>query len=132
MPPSRSIFTLSAVPLSSGPCLAALDPDQLPASALPLHCARRLTGSTGLCRAAAFGSAGLIVAGRFVTAPGAAALAAATIGFCCAFVLVLTLALPPQLAPPGDVDRLSAGMFAFGRMLSCLMPPLGGMIWDAT
>ncbi len=56
----------------------------------------------------------------------------ATIGFCCAFVLILTLALPPQLAPAGDVHRLSAGMFAIGYSLSCLVPPLGGVLWDLT
>ena len=48
------------------------------------------------------------------------------------FPLILTLALPPQLAPAGDVHRLSAGMFAIGYSLSCLVPPLGGVLWDLT
>jgi hypothetical protein len=47
-------------------------------------------------------------------------------------VLILTLALPPQLAPSGDVHRPAAGMFAVGYSLSSLVPPPGGMTWDAT
>ena len=44
----------------------------------------------------------------------------------------MTLALPPQLVAAGDVHRLSAGMFAIGYALSCLVPLAGGAIWDAT
>jgi MFS transporter, CP family, cyanate transporter len=91
--------------------------------------ARRLSGAKASYVAppllGILGLAGLL-AGRF----GLAVFAAGTIGFCCAFVLILTLALPPQLAPAGDVHRLSAGMFAIGYTLSCLVPPLGGMLWD--
>jgi MFS transporter, CP family, cyanate transporter len=118
-------------PALVGPCLAALNLGQLPASALLLLSARPLISS----RAAyitppllgILGTAGLLVAG-----PGTAVIAAGMIGFCCAFVLILTLALPPQLASSGDVHRLSAGMFAVGYSLSCLVPPLGGATWDAT
>jgi CP family cyanate transporter-like MFS transporter len=118
-------------PALVGPCLAALNLGQLPASALLLFWARRLTGSKAAYVATPLlgllGLAGLL-ASEAATAP----LAAGTIGFCCAFVLILTLALPPQLAPPGDVHRLSAGMFAIGYSLSCLVPPLGGLLWDMT
>ena len=47
-------------------------------------------------------------------------------------MLILTLALPPQLVPQSEVHRLSAGMFAIGYTLSCLVPPLGGALWDLT
>jgi CP family cyanate transporter-like MFS transporter len=118
-------------PALVGPCLAALNLGQLPASALLLFWAQRLTGSKAAYVATpVFGLLGL--AGLLVAEPVAAPVAAATIGFCCAFVLILTLALPPQLAPAGDVHRLSAGMFAIGYSLSCLVPPLGGLLWDVT
>jgi MFS transporter, CP family, cyanate transporter len=47
-------------------------------------------------------------------------------------VLILTLALPPLLAAPEDVHRLSAGMLAIGYTLSFIVPFVGGAIWDAT
>jgi CP family cyanate transporter-like MFS transporter len=116
-------------PALVGPCLAALNLGQLPASALLLFWAERLSGSKAAYVAPPlFGILG--VAGLLAAEPAMAALAAATIGFCCAFVLILTLALPPQLAPSGDVHRLSAGMFAIRYSLSCLVPPLGGLLWD--
>ena len=118
-------------PALVGPCLAALNLGQLPASVVLLLWAQRLTsGKAAYVVPPLFGILGL--AGLFAAEPAIAALAAGTIGFCCAFVLILTLALPPQLAPAGDVHRLSAGMFAIGYSLSCLVPPLGGLLWDMT
>jgi MFS transporter, CP family, cyanate transporter len=46
--------------------------------------------------------------------------------------LIVTLALPPQIAPAGDVHRLSAGMFAIGYLPSCVVPLVGGVFWDAS
>jgi CP family cyanate transporter-like MFS transporter len=118
-------------PALVGPCLAALNLGQLPASAVLLLWAQRLTGGKAAYVATPlFGILGL--AGLFAAEPAIAALAAGTIGFCCAFILILTLALPPHLAPAGDVHRLSAGMFAIGYSLSCLVPPIGGLLWDMT
>lgn len=112
-----------------GPCLAALNLGQLPASAVLLLWARPLAGARSAYMAPPLiGMLGL--AGLFAAPSALAILAAGIIGFCCAFTLILTLALPPQLAPAGDVHRLSAGMFAIGYTLSCLVPPLGGMLWD--
>jgi MFS transporter, CP family, cyanate transporter len=114
-----------------GPCLAALNLGQLPASALLLLWARRLTASKAAYMAPpVFGIFAIL--GLLAAQPLTAVLAAGVIGFCCALVLILTLALPPQLADAGDVHRLSAGMFALGYSLSCLVPPAGGMLWDAT
>ena len=73
------------------------------------------------------GVAILLTAGPWLSVIGAG-----IIGFCCAFTLIITLALPPRLAAAADVYRLSAGMFATGYTLSCLVPPVGGAIWDAT
>jgi CP family cyanate transporter-like MFS transporter len=111
--------------------LSALNLGQLPASLLLLAAARRLGGSkpviVGMQIAGLLGIAALLAAGPWLTVVGAG-----VIGFCCAFTLIVTLALPPQLAAAHDVHRLSAGMFAIGYTLSCLVPLAGGAIWDAT
>ena len=54
------------------------------------------------------------------------------IGFCSAFVLTLTLALPPMLVAPQDVPRVSAAMFAIGYLCAIVTPVLGGWLWDAS
>jgi len=112
-------------------CLAALNLGQLPASLALLLWARRLGGSKTTVVAmqilALLGIAALVDAQSWLTT-----LAAGVIGFCCAFTLIVTLALPPQLAPAGDVHRLSAGTFAIGYTLSCVVPLVGGAFWDAT
>jgi len=54
------------------------------------------------------------------------------IGFCTAFVLILTLALPPALVAQDDVPRVSAAMFAIGYLCALVTPILGGLAWDLT
>lgn len=113
------------------PCLTALNAGQLPASLLILLFARRLAGRRGPYVAAGtiglMGLAGLLLSGEIGMIASAAA-----IGFSSAFVLILTLALPPLLAAPEDVHRLSAGMLAIGYTLTFVVPFVGGAIWDAT
>jgi MFS transporter, CP family, cyanate transporter len=112
-------------------CLTALNAGQLPASLLILLFARRLAGRRGPYIAA--GTIGLLgLAGLLLSGPIGMIASAAAIGFCSAFVLILTLALPPLLAAPEDVHRLSAGMLAIGYTLSFIVPFVGGAIWDAT
>jgi CP family cyanate transporter-like MFS transporter len=112
-------------------CLSALNLGQLPASAVVLIWARRLTGNKRAFLLAPLGGVAGIVA--FLSPlPEVMVVGAGMIGFFTAFVLILTLALPPQIAPPGEVHRMSAGMFAIGYSLSCLVPPLGGAFWDVT
>ncbi len=112
-------------------CLAALNLGQLPASLALLLWARRLGGSRmAIVLMQVLGLLGL--GGFLAPQPWAAAVGAGIIGFCCAFTLIVTLALPPQIALVGDVHRLSAGMFAVGYSLSCVVPLLGGAFWDAT
>ena len=111
--------------------LAALNIGQLPASLLLLAAPRRL----GLSKraVAAMQGAGLAGLAALVAAgPALAVLGAGVVGFCCAFTLIVTLALPPQLVAPRDVPRLAAGMFAIGYTLSFLVPLIGGALWDAT
>jgi CP family cyanate transporter-like MFS transporter len=112
-------------------CLTALNTGQLPASLLILLFARRLAGRRGPFVAA--GAIGLLALVGLLTSGETGMIAsAATIGFCAAFVLILTLALPPLLAAPEDVHRLSAGMLAIGYTLSFIVPFVGGALWDAT
>ncbi len=110
--------------------LSALNLSQLAASLLLLLAARRLGRSKMAVVAAqliAFvGIAGLLSAGPRLVIAGAG-----LIGFSCAFSLIVTLALPPQMSAVRDVHRLSAGMFAIGYTMSCLVPLAGGTIWDA-
>lgn len=112
-------------------CLAALNIGQLPASLALLLWARRLGGSkTTIVLMQVLGLLGIAV---FVAAHSPLAiLGAGVIGFCSAFTLIVTLALPPQIASAGDVPRLSAGTFTIGYSLSCVVPLVGGALWDAT
>lgn len=118
-------------PALVGPCLSALNIGQLPASAVVLGFAATLTGKRAafiVSPLAAF--AGL--AAFFSSSPALIVAAMGLVGFCCGVQLILSLALPPLLVASDDVHHLSAGMFAIGYLVSFLVPPLGGAIWDAT
>jgi CP family cyanate transporter-like MFS transporter len=112
-------------------CLTALNAGQLPASLLLLVVARHLAGRKEPLVAAAL-VAFLCLAGLLAPVPAVMIASAAVMGFAAAFVLILTLALPPMLAPADDVHRLSAGMLAIGYTLSFIVPYIGGAAWDAT
>jgi MFS transporter, CP family, cyanate transporter len=112
-------------------CLGALNTAQLPSSFLLLFLVRPLT-STRTAFVAMPLCAVLGLAGLFAPADWLIVLGAGAIGFFGSFVLILTLALPPQLAARRDVPRLSAGMFAIGYGLTCTVPLIGGALWDAT
>jgi len=58
--------------------------------------------------------------------------AAALIGFSLAITFVVTLALPPVLSPPGDVHRMSAGMFTVSFSCAVIVPIVCGALWDLT
>jgi CP family cyanate transporter-like MFS transporter len=112
-------------------CLTALNAGQLPASFIILASARRLAGRSApfiVVGLTALLGLGALLSGR----DGLMVAGAAAIGFSSAFVLILTLALPPLLAAPADVHRLSAGMLAIGYTLTFIVPLLGGAIWDIT
>jgi CP family cyanate transporter-like MFS transporter len=114
-----------------GACLGALNAGQLPASFLILLFAGRLAGrkkpvvAVGLL--AFVGIACLLSEVPWVMIAGAT-----LDGFAAGFILILTLALPPLLAAPDDVHRLSAGSYAIGYAGSFLLPLLGGVVVDAT
>jgi CP family cyanate transporter-like MFS transporter len=111
--------------------LGALNAGQLPASLVILLCARALQQTRApFVVMPLVGVLGLLLLP--LGAGPAAVLGAGLVGFACAFVLILTLAAPPQIAAAREVHRLSAGMFAIGYTLSFLIPLLGGAVWDAT
>jgi MFS transporter, CP family, cyanate transporter len=58
--------------------------------------------------------------------------AAALTGFSLAVTFVVTLALPPVLSPPGDVHRISAGMFTVSFAFAVVVPVVCGAMWDLT
>jgi CP family cyanate transporter-like MFS transporter len=110
------------------PALTALNAGQIPAAfviaALPgALLNRRAYWVPGLL----LGSAVIAL----VTTPGPGpAFVAGAIGFLSAWIFVLALALPPLLADPGEVHRLSAAMFTLTYVCSFTAPVLGGAIWD--
>ena len=64
---------------------------------------------------------------------GPVVVAAATlIGFAAAGILVLVLALPPLLAPPDDVHRVTAAMFTISYSCAVIVPVISGLAWDTT
>jgi CP family cyanate transporter-like MFS transporter len=111
-------------------CLTALNTGQLPASFIILAFARQLSGRRWPLLVAGLG--GLIgLSGLLLPLAWTSIIGAGLVGSCAAFVLILTLALPPLLTEPSDVHRLSAGMLAIGYTLTFLVPFLGGAVWDA-
>jgi MFS transporter, CP family, cyanate transporter len=110
--------------------LSALNLGQLPASVLLLLAARQLGCSkTALAAVQIVNLLGTLA--LLTRSPWLSVLGAGIIGFGCAFSLIVTLAMPPQVAAAADVPRLSAGMFAIGYSFSCLVPAIGGVVWDA-
>jgi MFS transporter, CP family, cyanate transporter len=58
--------------------------------------------------------------------------AAVGLGFSLAVTFVVTFALPPVLSAPGDVHRMSAGMFTVSYGLAVVVPVVCGALWDLT
>lgn len=114
-----------------GPALSALNWLQLPASFIMLAFAKHFAGKRGPFVATALLSFASIPA-LFVTGPYGVVVFAGVIGFVTAWLLVLTLALPPLLVAPEDVPRVSAAMFAIGYFCAVTLPILGGFLWDVT
>ncbi len=111
--------------------LTGLNAGQIPASLLLLAFASRLelkawpyVASGALCAVAAagvvFGSGPIVV------------VSATLIGFAAASVLILALALPPLLAAPDDVHRVTAAMFTISYTWAVFVPVLSGALWDVS
>ena len=114
-----------------GLALASLNGAQVPASAViglvPLRTLPRPITSYGVAAA--------IVASLLVVLflPGLPlVIAAGVLGFCAAYILVLSFALPALLAASGEVARVSAGVFAISYSTAFLTTLITGAVWDAT
>ncbi|HEX3709034.1 MAG TPA: MFS transporter [Pseudolabrys sp.] len=111
--------------------LTGLNAGQLPASILLLLFASRLELRVwpfvvcGL--ACTLGIGGLV----FGSGP-VIVISASLIGFFAAGILVLVLALPPLLAQPDDVHRVTAAMFTISYSCAVVVPVISGMMWDMT
>lgn len=114
-----------------GVALASLNGMQVPASAVigivPLRLlARRATSYI-------VGAAILLSLVVVLAVPGIPlVLAAGVFGFCAAYILVLSFALPALLAHSNEVARLSAGTFAISYTTAFLVTLVTGAVWDAT
>jgi len=114
---AASLTSLNAAQIPASLIIAAL-PGLLVQKRWPMLVDGALIVASGL---------GLIFGG-----PDLAAFWAGLLGFSGAFIFVLNLALPPLLAAPEDVHRLSAGIFSISYTCAFLGPLIGGAVWDAT
>ncbi len=109
--------------------LSGLNAGQIPASILLLAVASRLERKAWpyvFC-----GILCVIAAGGIVFGSGAWIVAAATLqGFAASAILILVLALPPLLSPPGDVHRVTAAMFTISYSCAVIVPVISGITWD--
>jgi CP family cyanate transporter-like MFS transporter len=111
--------------------LTALNVGQIPASLLLLAIAGKLERAIWphlLCGAGALAAVTGIV---LLPGPGIVA-CAALLGFFNAAILILMLAMPPLLAPPDDVHRVSAAMFTISYSCAVITPVFSGLLWDMT
>jgi MFS transporter, CP family, cyanate transporter len=111
------------------PALTALNLGQLPASLLLIAFARRLER-----RAWPFVIAGVLslaaIAGIVATASAVTVASAALLGFSAGGAFALGLTLPPLLAPPQEVARVSAAMFTISYGVAVVVSVLSGVAWD--
>ena len=114
-----------------GPSLSALNWVQIPASILLVVYAERLTRRRWPFAALAL-LALVALCGMLYAPVGWLVFWSGLLGFTNAFLLILTLALPPLIARPEDVSRLAAAMLAIGYLCAFLVPIAGGVLWDAT
>ncbi len=114
-----------------GPALSALNWVQIPASLLLLA----LSGRLMLRRwplTATGALASIAMVGLLTTQGPWIVFWSGIIGFCTAFILILTLALPPMLVDAAHVHSVSAAVFAIGYLCAVVTPVLGGFAWDLT
>ncbi len=114
-----------------GLALASLNGMQVPASAVigfvPMRLLARRSSSY-LVSAAILAALGVVL-----VLPGIPlVIAAGVFGFCAAYVLVMSFALPALLAEPGEVARLSAGTFAISYTTAFVLTLAAGALWDAS
>ena len=114
-----------------GPALSANNWLQIPASLLLLVFANRLLGRRWPIVAGGVAFVASTIGIVLSSGPGVV-FWSGLIGFTAAWVLTITLALPPMLVEPRDLPRVSAAMLAIGYLCAIVTPVIGGALWDAT
>ncbi len=112
------------------PTLAVLNGSQLLTAPAVALWQKLLTGRIGF-----IGSAVLMGTAQvgLVLTPGVGIVAwAFVLGFATALSFVVVLSLPPRMAPPGGVARMSAAIFTLQYATAFVIPLLAGALWDAT
>lgn len=114
------------------PALSGLNIGQLPASFVLLAMASRWERKKWPL--IVFGVSALLGIAGTLTVSGLVGITAAAslIGFACAGILTLVLALPALLVAPDDVPRMSAGVFTIGYSVAMIVSVLAGIAWDIT
>jgi CP family cyanate transporter-like MFS transporter len=109
--------------------LILLNATQLPASLAVTLFAQRLAGQRWPFIAA--GAACTIAIAGWVFTPAALELFwASVLGGCSALVFTLGIALPPLLAGPKEVARLTGITFSLTYCVAFVGPLIGGQLWD--
>lgn len=112
------------------PALALLNGSQLLTAPVVALWPRIMTGRAGF-----IGSAVIMAASQLalVFTPGAGVLVSAfVLGFSTALAFVVVLSLPPRVAPPGGVARMSAAIFTLQYATAFVIPLIAGALWDAS
>jgi len=112
------------------PTLAVLNASQLLTAPAVALWERLLTSRAGFV-----GSAGLMALAQvgLIATPGVGVVFwAFVLGFAAALAFIVVLTLPPRLAAPGDVPRMSAGIFTMQYTTAFVLPLIAGTLWDAT
>src|SRR5215212_1223755 len=113
------------------PALTALNVGQIPASFLLLAVAGWL--ERAIWPHIVCGAGSLLAIVGIALLPGPAVVACAgVLGFFAAAILILMLALPPLIAAPDDVHRVSAAMFTISYSCAVITPVFSGLAWDFT
>jgi MFS transporter, CP family, cyanate transporter len=111
--------------------LTALNAGQLPVSFLLLFVAGRLERRAWpLLLSGALSLASLVA--MVSTGSGWTIVWAAVLGGVLAAALTFAMTLPPLLAPPADVARMTAGMLALGYTMAVIVSVVSGAFWDLT
>jgi CP family cyanate transporter-like MFS transporter len=112
------------------PALALLNGAQLLTAPVVALWPRIMIGRAGFIGSAVL--MGIAQVGLILT-PGAGVVAwAFLLGFATALAFVVVLSLPPRLAPPGGVARMSAAIFTIQYLTAFVIPLSAGALWDLT
>jgi MFS transporter, CP family, cyanate transporter len=115
-----------------GYALAALNGGQVPASAVIGLVPLRILARPATSYAVAAAIVASLVAVLALPSGVPLVLAAGVFGFCAAYILVLSFALPALLTDAAHVARLSAGTFAISYTTAFCVTLMTGAVWDVT